>query len=143
MNFLAIDYGEKRIGLAHGDDELLMPFPLPCANQPSEAERLAAIAAVISRYRIAHLIVGYPINMDGSHGYKTREVDAFIEKLETQFHLPVTRVDETLTSYAAESQLSAKRKGGRNAKAHQNHRKSGEIDSLAAGIILQDFFNSR
>lgn len=143
MNFLAIDYGQKRIGLAHGDSELSMPFPLPCANQATENERIAAIATIITRYRIGHLIVGYPVNMDGTHGYKTKEVDAFITKLEAQFHLPITRVDETLTSYAAESQLSAKRKGGRNAKAHQAHRKTGEIDSLAATIILQDFFNAQ
>lgn len=143
MNILAIDYGEKRIGLAHGDDSLAIPFPLPCANQATEADRLDAVEKIIARYRIARLVVGYPVNMDGSCGGKTREVDAFIEKLEARFHLPVTRVDETLTSYAAESEISAKRKGGNNAKARQKHRKTGEIDSRAAAIILQDFFNGK
>ncbi|MCD8299489.1 MAG: Holliday junction resolvase RuvX [Opitutae bacterium] len=140
--FLAIDYGSRRIGLAHGDDELGIALPAPAAVEAGEAERMEHIAAEIRARRINVLVVGFPVNMDGSHGYKTREVDAFIGELERRFALPVIRVDETLSSYEAESEISAKRKGGHNARARQQHRKTGEIDSRAAAVILQDFFNA-
>jgi putative Holliday junction resolvase len=140
-NYLAIDYGSRRIGLAHGD-ELGIAMPAPAAAESSEEERLEHIAREIRIRRITKLIVGYPVNMDGSCGYKTREVDDFIAVLESRFSLPVIRVDETLSSYEAESNMSAKRKGGNNARARREHRKTGEIDSRAATVILQDYFNS-
>lgn len=142
MNFLAIDYGERRIGLAHGDSEIGIAMPASAAVEEDETARLAHIENEIKTRRIGTLIVGYPVNMDGSHGYKTREVDVFIEKLEARFGLPVIRVDETLSSYEAESGMSAKRKGGRDARSRQKHRSTGEIDSRAAAVILQDYLNS-
>lgn len=141
QNFLAIDYGSRRIGLAYGD-ELGIAMPVPAATAPDEAARLEQIANEIRIRRITTLIVGYPVNMDGSHGYKTREVDAFIAQLEARFSLPVIRVDETLSSYEAETHMTAKRKGGNNARARQAHRRTGEIDSRAATVILQDYFNT-
>lgn len=141
QNFLAIDYGSRRIGLAHGD-ELGIAMPVPAATEADANARLEHIATEIRMRRITTLIVGYPVNMDGSHGFKTKEVDAFIGVLEERFGLPVIRVDETLSSYEAESHMTAKRKGGNNARARQAHRRTGEIDSRAATVILQDYFNS-
>lgn len=142
MNYLAIDYGERRIGLAHGDSELGIAMPVPAAVEPNFEARLARIGNEIKTRRIGTLVVGYPVNMDGSHGYKTREVDAFIATLEARFGLPVVRADETLSSYEAESGMSARRKGGNDARARRRHRLTGEIDSRAAAVILQDYFNA-
>ena len=88
MNFLAIDYGERRIGLAHGDSEIGIAMPVPAAVEKTPEERLAHIGNEIRSRRIGTLVVGYPVNMDGSCGYKTREVDAFIAVLEARFGLP-------------------------------------------------------
>lgn len=142
MNFLAIDYGERRIGLAHGDSEIGVAMPVSAAVENTLEARLAHIGDEIRSRKIGTLIVGYPVNMDGSCGYKTREADAFIAELETRFGLPVVRVDETLSSYEAESGMSAKRKGGRDARSRRKHRRTGEIDSRAAAVILQDYFNA-
>ncbi len=139
--FLAIDYGKKRIGLAFGD-ELGIAIPVPAATENSENERIAHIENEIHKRKIATIILGLPINMDGSEGAKTKEVRQFAEILKAKFKLPVIFVDETLSSYEAESKISAKKKGGNDAKARQKHRKTGEIDSKAAAVILQDFFNS-
>ena len=77
------------------------------------------------------LIVGYPLNMDGSVGFKAREVDEFIEAIEKRFRLPVHRVDERLSSHSVEQGLKGQKR--------KPDRKSGEIDSRAAALILQDF----
>jgi putative Holliday junction resolvase len=130
VNTLGIDWGEKRIGLAFVD-ELGIALPLAAAVAPSKKERMRQIEATIQARRVERLVVGYPLNMDGSVGFKAQEVDAFIEELKKRFRLPVHRVDERLSSHLVEQGLKGKKK--------KPDRKSGEIDSRAAALILQDF----
>ncbi len=141
MNWLGIDYGEKRIGLAAGD-ELGIAVPLAAAVEPDAEARFGRIGAEIERRRVDELVVGYPYNMDGTVSAKAREVDGFIAELERRFGLPVHRVDERLTSYAAAEHLKA---AGRRPKRKdiRRHRRTGEVDSRAATLILQDFLDTR
>lgn len=141
MNWLGIDYGEKRIGLAAGD-ELGIAVPLAAAVEPDAEARFGRIGAEIERGRVDELVVGYPYHMDGTVSAKAREVDGFIAELERRFGLPVHRVDERLTSYAAEEHLKA---AGRRPKRKdiRRHRRTGEVDSRAATLILQDFLDTR
>ena len=135
MNTLGIDYGEKRIGLAFGD-ELAVATPLPAAIQPKKVERIAQIQKIIEQRRIREIVIGYPYNMDGSVGFKAKEVDAFVRSLENAgIGLPVHRVDERLTSHQVESQLRSMNQ--------KWDRKSGEVASRAATLILQDFLDQR
>lgn len=136
MRCLGIDYGEKRIGLAWGD-ELGVAIPLEAATQPDQEARLNHISKVITERRATDLVIGYPYNMDGSTGFKAREVDAFITILEARFGLPVHRIDERLTSHKVESDL------GLSAKRERELRKRGIVDSGAATIILQDWLDMR
>lgn len=131
---LGIDYGEKRIGLSHGD-ELGLASPLPAAVEATKAERLAHIGRVIRERRITELVVGHPLNMDGTVGFKAREVEAFVKLLNERFQLPVHLVDERLTSYEVESRLRERKR--------KVTRASGVVDSLAATLILQDFLDRR
>ncbi len=146
MHYLGIDYGEKRIGLSFGDDELALAYPLPAAVDPDREKRWQHIAAVISQRRVDELVVGYPYNMDGSIGFKAKEVDAFIVELEKRFGLPVHRSDERLTSRAAAEGMAGLRPKGRKKKIsprdRQKRRQSGELDSRAAALILQDYLDS-
>lgn len=134
MRCLGIDYGAKRVGLSHGD-EVGVATPLPALTDATEDARWEKMAALIKQRRITDLVVGYPYNMDGSAGFKAKEVDAFVAKLKAKFGLPVHLVDETLTSYAAESTIAKKDRRG--------VRDSGLIDSRAATIILQDFLDQK
>ncbi len=138
--YLGIDYGSKRIGLSHGD-ELGFAFPLPAATAEDPALRLDQIAQEITRLRVTHLILGYPLSLDGEKTKRCLEVDAFALELTKRFHLPIDLIDEGLTSQAADS-LSSQKKP-RTSKERQDQTKSGERDSRAAAILLQDFFNSR
>ena len=135
MRCLGIDYGEKRVGLSYGD-ELGVAVPLPATVAPSKADRLNAIETIIHERGISDIIIGYPYNMDGSVGFKAKEVDVFITELETRFKLPVHRVDERLTTYQAVDNLKES-----GEKMKRETRTSGDVDSRAAMIILQDFLD--
>jgi len=134
MRFLGIDYGERRVGLAFGD-ELGVAIPLPAAVEADTDARLQHIVQLARERRVTDLIVGYPFNMDGSVGFKAREVDAFVERLTGLLPLPVHRVDERLSSRAASGHLPKRR--------DDEFRRSGKIDSMAASLILQDFLNQK
>lgn len=134
MRCLGIDYGERRIGLSYGD-ELGVATPLPALVQAGPAERWQALGAVVRQRRITDLVLGYPYNMDGTAGFKAKEVDAFAARLRADFGLPVHLVDERLTSYEAEATIARARR--------RDVRASGIVDSRAATIILQDFLDQR
>jgi len=132
MNCLGIDYGERRIGLSYGDD-LGVATPLPALTQADPAARLAALRAHIAQRRITDLVLGLPLNMDDTKGYKAREVETFAARLAAEFRLPVHYIDERLTSHEAESTIPKSKR--------RAIRASGLIDSRAATLILQDFLD--
>jgi len=128
------DYGTRRIGLSFGDT-LGVATPLPALVQAAPEQRWTALVEIVRQRRITELVLGYPFNMDGTAGFKAKEVDAFAAKLKTEFGLPVHFVDERLTSYEAESSI---------AKAKRREvRAGGLVDSRAATIILQDHLNQK
>lgn len=134
MRCLGIDYGSKRIGLSYGD-EIGVATPLPALIDADPAKRWAGLAAVVKTRRVTDFVLGFPYNMDGSVGFKAKEVEAFAEKLRAEFGLPVHFVDERLTSYEAESSIPKSKR--------RDVRASGLVDSRAATIILQDFLNQK
>lgn len=134
MRCLGIDYGSRRVGLSYGD-EIGVATPLPALVEADEARRWAALVGVVKARRVTDLVIGYPYNMDGSVGFKAKEVGAFAERLRKEFNLPVHYVDERLTSYEAEDSIPKSKR--------RDVRASGLIDSRAATIILQDFLNQR
>jgi putative Holliday junction resolvase len=134
MRCLGIDYGTKRVGLAHGD-EIGVATPLPALTDADPAVRWTKLGEAIKTRRITDLVLGYPYNMDGSVGFKAKEVDAFAARLKAEFGLPVHLVDETLTSSEAESSIAKKDRRG--------VRDSGLVDSRAACLILQDYLDQK
>lgn len=134
MRCLGIDYGTRRIGLAYGDD-LGVATPLPALTQCDPGRRWAALLGLVRERRVSDLVLGYPYNMDGTAGFKAREVDAFAARLRGETGLPTHLIDERLTSHEAESTLAPARR--------RPARRSGLIDSRAAALILQDFLNER
>lgn len=132
MRCLGLDYGERRIGLSYGDD-LGVATPLPAIIAGDRLERLAGVESVVKERRVTDLVVGYPLNMDGTAGFKAREVDVFIHDLTERTSLPVHRIDERLTTQVARAHLPK----GRDDEL----RRSGRVDSMAAAVILQDFLD--
>ena len=133
--YLGIDYGTKRIGLAWAD-ELGIALPIGAVPGVDDQSYLDRIADLIKAKEVNELIVGYPIHMDGTVGVRAKEVDVFIATLEKSFAMPVHRVDERLTSLAAEESLGVQSK-------KKKKKNLGKIDASAAGIILRDFIENR
>jgi putative Holliday junction resolvase len=142
MNYLGIDYGQKRIGLSFAD-ELGVAYPLPAAIQKELSDRLGFIKSVITKRNIKILIVGYPYELSGAQGSRIETVEGFIQLLEQKFGLPIIRVDERLTTHKAESDMKLFKKKTASLHKIRSHRKTGDVDSRAATIILQDFLESK
>jgi putative Holliday junction resolvase len=133
MRYVAIDLGLKRTGLAVGDDVLRIASPLrvvEAAGRPL----LDAIARTIDEHGPDALVIGLPLNMDGSEGPPAAAARAFGGQLQQHTRLPVHYVDERLTSAAADDQLA------RTGLTHAQ--KKARRDALAAAAILQTFLNA-
>jgi putative holliday junction resolvase len=134
MRCLGIDHGTRRIGLSFGD-EIGVATPLPALLFADVSKQWAGIASIIKERKITDIVLGHPLNMDGSSGPKALEVEEFGRRLRSEFDLPVHLVDERLTSHEAESSIPPSKR--------RAVRKTGLIDSRAATLILQDFLDGR
>ena len=129
---LAFDFGVKRIGVAVGEWPLAQAHPLKTIHGEANAERFAAIEALLKEWRPVSLVVGLPVALDGSAHEMTARSTRFANQLRGRFGLPVDYAEERLSSVEAEECLRA---GGHNAKSMRDH-----VDAMAAQIILQCFF---
>lgn len=126
---LAIDYGRARHGLAVSDGLGLAGRPLPALQRKNPASDLAVLRRVIEEHDVRRLVVGLPLNMDGSEGEMAAEARAFAARLESELALPVLLEDERLSTDEAESLL---REGGLRPSERRALR-----DSVAAAVILR------
>ena len=129
--YLSIDLGDKRTGLATGDDETGLVSPVGAIEAADPASLLKGIREAIDEYAPDALVVGMPYNMDGSLGPRAKKAQALSALLEQNTGLPVHPVDERLTSFAADEQMS---QSGLTHKQKKQRR-----DALAAAAILRDF----
>ena len=131
MRYLAVDLGDKRTGLAVGDDELNMAQPVTVLEIPIGDVLIDAIVNAIQEQGVDSIVVGLPLNMDGSPGQRVAITKAFAAQLQTATSLQLHFQDERLTSSAAEEKLSG------SGKTHKQKKKMR--DALAAAEILNDF----
>ena len=132
MKVLAVDYGRRRVGLAVGDPLTRIATPLGQVASASIRVVVAEIAKRVSEFEVERIVVGYPLNMDGSRGPACAEVERFVRSLRRRIALPVSFVDEKLTSFAAEEMGKEIRNDFRKRK--------GFLDALSAQVILQNYF---
>lgn len=135
MRILGIDYGAKRIGVAVCDELEILARGVATVQSRGEERDLAEIGRYVREFAVGRIVVGYPYRLDGSRGIQCEKVDAFVEKLESAFPVPVERWDETLSTREAEDILA-----GRRVRAGK---KRNVVDRLAACLILQDYLNRR
>lgn len=132
---LAFDFGEKRIGVAVGENELKQAHPLATIRSERNDDRFSAIGKLIAEWQPTHLVVGRPLSLDGTPHEMTARCSRFANQLRGRFNLPVSEVDERFTSADAANRLHEAGLNGRQAKQH--------LDSVAAQLILQGYFDAQ
>lgn len=133
MRYLAIDYGTKRTGLAMCDASETIASPLIVLQ--SQKELLKKIAEIVETENVGAIVLGLPLNMDGTEGPQTKLVRKFAEQLKTHLSIPVHFQDERLSSFGAEEKLSPADFTIKKLKKR--------IDAVAAAEILQAFLEQR
>lgn len=135
MRALGIDFGERRIGLALSDDAGRLAVPLDTLERTNDAAALDRIAALCRREGVGRLVVGQPLNLDGSAGPAAERSARFADKLARATGLPFELVDESLTTVEATARL---REAGVDPRKHR-----ARIDAVAAQILLQEALDRR
>jgi putative Holliday junction resolvase len=129
MRYLAIDYGTKRTGLAVCDAGEMIASPLGVLH--GRKDLIREIGQIIAAENIEAVVLGLPLNMDGSEGPQAKQVFAFAEQLKPHLQIPIHFQDERLSSFGAEQKL--REIGLSRAKKRER------LDALAAAEILQTF----
>lgn len=134
MRYLAIDLGDKRTGVAIGDAITGIVTPLDVVNTNSEAERFTRLRDLIEWEGPGALVVGWPLNMDGSVGPAALKCKAFADRLSEATRLPVHLHDERLSSSYADEQMAMSGLTHKQKKARR--------DAMAAANILRGYFEA-
>jgi len=132
---LALDYGDRRIGIALSDPMGLTARPLMTMTRTTWTRDLDRIRAIIHEHDVRRIVVGLPLDMNGGRGARARITEAFIEKIRGATGLPVVPWDERLTTVQAERILIS----GDVSRV----RRRRVIDQVAAVIVLQAYLDAR
>ena len=134
---LGIDAGERRVGVALSDELRLLASPVGVYDRRNGlASVLEALAALVEREGVTHLVVGLPLNADGSEGRQARRAVAFAHLIERVLGLPTTMWDERLSTREAEAIVRAQGRSTRRV------REAGQVDAIAAAVILQEYLDA-
>ncbi|NRB11039.1 MAG: Holliday junction resolvase RuvX [Rickettsiaceae bacterium] len=131
---IAIDYGIKKLGIAISspDHKIAMPFKMITAT--NKKEQIATVLSLLKEKQICGIIVGLPVNIDGSHSEQTEITLKFARQLAGQTNIPIFMQDERLTTKAADSLL---KNFGFNRK-----KRNSQDDVIAASLILETVLES-
>lgn len=132
---LGIDYGRKRIGLAASDDLGLTAQGLETLERTDPGEDIKRLAEVVKERGVEEIVVGRPLNLDGSAGQAAEETGEFARLLREELGVPVQLWDERLTTAQAERAML-------EADASRRRRRRAR-DRMAAQIMLQSFLDAR
>ena len=125
---LGVDYGRVRLGIAVSDALGLGAKPLGFVKRQSDAQAAGLVAALAAKEAVGGIVLGLPINADGSHGGNARWVQQFQAHLAKATALPITLVDERYSSHEAEAELR---------QAGKWPCEPGWLDAQAAAIVLR------
>jgi putative Holliday junction resolvase len=132
---MALDVGERRIGVALSDPTRMLASPLTTIRAVPRSTALKRILTLIRDYQVTALVVGLPLTMNGDIGPQATLVQQFVDELRPLIDIPISFVDERLTTVAAERMMI-------DLKIKPEQRRA-RIDEVSASIILQDFLDSQ
>ncbi len=134
---LAFDPGLKRIGVATGNRTTGTTQALPTLDAKNGEPNWELVIQLVDEWKPQTLVVGFPLQLDGSESAMSKKCRRFANKLETKTQLPVILVDERLTSASADALIRDSAESGKS----QTRRRQEWRDSLAAELILGTYIN--
>lgn len=139
MKYIGLDYGSKTVGVALTDETGTIARSVEIIRRDKEKrlrQTLARIEEIIVSENVSEIVVGLPLNMDGSEGERSAKAREFADMLKRRTGLDVHMVDERLSTVEADEIMDETGIEGRK------ERKS-KVDAIAAAVILQDFINNK
>jgi putative Holliday junction resolvase len=138
MRLLALDVGDRRVGVAVSDEAGLLATPLTVIRRKSKVEDFCKVARLVREQGAERLVIGHPLNADGSAGLQAKRIERYAAALSEALRLeglslPVIMWDEHGSTQRAQRLMIG---AGRSAR----HRKQ-QIDAAAAAVILQDYLD--
>jgi putative Holliday junction resolvase len=131
---LALDVGEKRVGVALSDETRTLARPLLTLTRASKTEDFDALEALCREHAIEQVIVGLPKTLRGEEGPQAQRVRRYAIELQAALNLPIDFWDERYSSVDAQERL---------ASSSRKPRAKGAIDAAAAAVILQDYLDAQ
>jgi putative Holliday junction resolvase len=128
---LAVDYGEKNIGLAYSDELGLTVQPIPSMPNLGKTSFFKKLRATASSLAIQKIVLGIPLKMDGTRGNAAMRMERLLEEMRAALKIPVSGIDESLSTVEAMEFWQSM-----NKKQQKRYR---TIDSLAAALILERY----
>ncbi len=132
---LGIDFGDVRTGLAISDTSQWLASGIGTISAPSLAVLIEKISSEVKKYDVEKIVLGHPINMNGTLGERSEKVKSFAKMLEDTLLLPIILFDERCSTMAAHQFLNQTDTRGKKRKA--------VIDTLSAQIILQNYLDAQ
>ena len=131
---LGVDYGEQRTGVAISDESRQIAFPRETLHCPRVEQAAAAVARLAEAEPVLEIVVGYPLNMNGTLGARTARTDEFLAELAKRTAIPLKKGDERLSTKIAEAVLIE--------AGTSRGKRRGVVDKLAAQVILQSYLDT-
>lgn len=133
---IALDIGTVRIGMAIAEPETNIAMPLTTIHIRHSDDPYREIADIIAQHGSTRVVVGWPLELDGSEGAAIKRTKAFLQRLKTVApNIKIARQDERLSSVAAENALQAMQTTG--------SLKKNKVDAIAASLILQMYLDKK
>ena len=130
---MAIDFGEKRLGVAVSDVTGTLALPVTVISRAGKSKDLKVLSDLINKYKVEKIIVGNPLTLAGRVGPQSQIATEFARLVESAFNMPVETTDERLSTAEARRRLSEAGIDERNQR--------GKIDQIAASLILQNYLD--
>lgn len=135
MIILSIDYGDARTGIAVCDKTEFLASPITVIAEKRKEILIEKIAEIVKEKKAELIVVGLPVNMDGTHGWRAEACEEFAAELEEFCKVKTVMRDERLTTVSAHNALNVTNTRGKKRKAI--------VDAVSAVMILQDYLDYR
>lgn len=133
MRIMAVDYGDAHTGLACCDRTETLASPLGVIDERNFQICAEKVAAAVVEYEVGEVVVGNPVNMNGTEGPRSEKCRQFAELLKNYLDIPVIMWDERSTTVTAHGMMNDVNKRGKERKK--------VIDAVAAAVILQNYLD--